>query len=58
MVGDPQLDIGDSVFGVKDSLIKVFETQSAGTPAPDGRQVNEQWSKAQFDIVLAPADIA
>ena len=56
VVGDPQLDIGDSVFGVKDSLIKTFETQSADTPTPDGRELQEPWSKAQFDIVLAPAD--
>lgn len=54
VVGDPQLDIGDSVFGVKESLIKVFEQQSADTPTPDGRQLSESWSKAQFDIVLAP----
>lgn len=52
---DPQLEIGDSVFGVKDSLIKVFEKQPADAPAPDGRELDEQWSKAQFDIVLAPA---
>src|SRR5699024_9402005 len=56
VVGDPQLDIGDSVFGVKESLIKVFEQQSADTPTPDGRQLSESWSKADFDIVLAPAD--
>jgi hydroxyquinol 1,2-dioxygenase len=53
---DPQLAIGDSVFGVKDSLIKRFEQQPAGTPTPDGRDVGEQsWAKARFDIVLAPA---
>lgn len=57
--GDPQLDIGDSVFGVKDTLIKTFEQQPAGTPTPDGRQLEEPWSKAQFDIVLAPSqDVA
>ena len=32
--GDPQLEIGDSVFGVKDSLIKRFEDQAAGHPHP------------------------
>ncbi|RSZ61404.1 hydroxyquinol 1,2-dioxygenase, partial [Corynebacterium hylobatis] len=53
--GDPQLDIGDSVFGVKDSLIKRFEQQPAGTPTPDGRDLGEQdWAKTRFDIVLAP----
>lgn len=54
--GDPQLQIGDSVFGVQDSLIKRFETQAAGTPAPDGRDLGEaEWARARFDIVLAPA---
>ena len=54
--GDPQLEIGDSVFGVKDSLIKRFEEQPAGTLTPDGRDLGEQtWAKARFDIVLAPA---
>ncbi len=54
--GDPQLEIGDSVFGVKDSLIKVFETQPAGTPTPDGRELDGDWSQVQFDVVLAPAE--
>ena len=53
--GDPQIEIGDSVFGVKDSLIKKFELQPAGTPTPDGRDVNSQtWARTRFDIVLAP----
>ena len=39
--GDPQIEIGDSVFGVKDSLIKKFEPQPAGTPTPDGRDVEQ-----------------
>ncbi|MCS5481008.1 hydroxyquinol 1,2-dioxygenase, partial [Corynebacterium sp. YIM 101645] len=53
---DPQLAIGDSVFGVKDSLIKRFAQQPAGTPTPDGRDVGDQdWAKTRFDIVLAPA---
>jgi hydroxyquinol 1,2-dioxygenase len=56
--GDPQIEIGDSVFGVKDSLIKKFEPQPAGTPAPDGRELgNQAWARARFDIVLAPAQI-
>ena len=55
--GDPQLEIGDSVFGVKDSLIKSFDEQPAGAPTPDGRDLGDQtWTKARFDIVLAPAD--
>lgn len=56
--GDPQLEIGDSVFGVKDSLIKLFEVHAAGTPTPDGRDVGEQtWAKTRFDIVLAPSSV-
>src|SRR5699024_7161927 len=56
--GDPQLAAGDSVFGVKRSLIKRFETQPAATPTPDGRDVSRTgdgtWSSCNFDIVLAP----
>ncbi len=53
--GDPQLEIGDSVFGVKDSLIKRFDTQPAGTPTPDGRELSgTEWDRTLFDIVLAP----
>jgi hydroxyquinol 1,2-dioxygenase len=53
--GDPQLQIGDSVFGVQDSLIKTFDTQPAGTPTPDGRELgNQEWARTRFDIVLAP----
>lgn len=56
--GDPQLEIGDSVFGVKDSLIKTFEEQPAGTPTPDGRDLGGRtWAKTRFDIVLAPAEV-
>lgn len=53
--GDPQLEIGDSVFGVKDSLVKEFAQQVPGTPTPDGRDVGDgSWARARFDIVLAP----
>lgn len=46
----------DSVFGVKTSLVRDFERQQAGTPAPDGRDVGDRtWSRVRFDIVLAPA---
>lgn len=56
--GDPQIEIGDSVFGVKDSLIKRFETQPAGTPTPDGRDLsNQAWARTRFDVILAPANI-
>ena len=54
--GDPQLEIGDSVFGVKDSLIRRFEEQPPGTPAPDGRDLGDgTWTRTRFDIVLAEA---
>jgi hydroxyquinol 1,2-dioxygenase len=52
---DPQLRIGDSVFGVKDSLIMRFDDQSPGTATPDGRDLTGQpWSRTRFDVVLAP----
>jgi hydroxyquinol 1,2-dioxygenase len=52
--GDERL-ASDSVFGVKDSLIKDFEPNAAGTPTPDGRDVaGSTWSRVRFDIVLAP----
>jgi hydroxyquinol 1,2-dioxygenase len=52
--GDP-IGWKDTVFGVKESLIKRFERQAAGPPTPDGRVVDGTWSKVRFDIVLAPA---
>jgi hydroxyquinol 1,2-dioxygenase len=52
--GDPLL-ASDSVFGVKESLIKDFPQQDAGTPTPDGRELDGTWSRTRFDIVLAPA---
>lgn len=57
VAGDPQIEIGDSVFGVKNSLIKKFVPQPAGTPTPDGRDLTSQtWVRTRFDIILAPAD--
>jgi len=54
--GDELLD-RDSVFGVKESLVKDFLQQPAGTTTPDGRQMHGRtWSQARFDIVLAPAE--
>jgi hydroxyquinol 1,2-dioxygenase len=54
--GDRQIEIGDSVFGLKESLIKDFQEQAAGTPTPDGRDLGDRtWTRASFDIVLAPA---
>ena len=46
----------DSVFGVRDSLVRDFEPQPAGRPTPDGRDLGERpWSRVRFDLVLAPA---
>lgn len=44
----------DSVFGVKESLIKDFVQHPSGVAAPDGRQLEGSWSEVRFDIVLAP----
>ncbi|NYI80319.1 dioxygenase [Nocardioides panzhihuensis] len=54
--GDP-IGWKDTVFGVKESLIKKFERQAAGTPTPDGRVVDGTWSEVRFDIVLAPSGV-
>ncbi|MET7477004.1 dioxygenase [Streptomyces sp. NPDC005648] len=54
--GDP-IGREDTVFGVKDSLIKRFERQPAGTPTPDGRVVDGTWSRVRFDVVLAPTGV-
>lgn len=53
VAGDEFLD-RDTVFGVKESLITDFTEQPAGTPTPDGRDLAQPWSRARFDIVLAP----
>ncbi|ONI87719.1 hypothetical protein ALI22I_21215 [Saccharothrix sp. ALI-22-I] len=53
--GDELLD-SDTVFGVRPSLVKDFTHQPPGTPTPDGRDLGTRpWSRARFDIVLAPA---
>lgn len=58
VAGDPQLEVGDAVFGVKDSLIKDFAQQSCDTPTPDGRDLGgREWSSVRFDIVLGPAAV-
>jgi len=44
----------DAVFGVKESLVIDFDEQPTDPPTPDGRQVNGNWTRANFDIVLAP----
>jgi hydroxyquinol 1,2-dioxygenase len=51
VAGDPYLD-SDSVFGVKESLVRPFERHEAGTPTPDGRGLDGPWTSAGFDIVL------
>ncbi|MEU4689201.1 intradiol ring-cleavage dioxygenase [Actinoplanes sp. NPDC023714] len=52
--GDALLD-SDSVFGVRDSLVKDFTSCPPGTPTPDGRDLGGRgWSRVHFDIVLAP----
>jgi hydroxyquinol 1,2-dioxygenase len=52
--GDELLS-SDSVFGVKDSLVKDFVEQPSGTPTPDGRDIGDQtWTRVRFDVVLAP----
>ncbi|SIJ30536.1 protocatechuate 3,4-dioxygenase beta subunit [Mycobacteroides abscessus subsp. bolletii] len=57
VAGDELLE-HDSVFGVRDSLIKDFVVQPAGTPAPAGRDLADQpWARARFDITLAPITI-
>lgn len=46
----------DTVFGVKESLVKDFTLQPTGTATPDGRDLSDfSWARARFDIVLAPA---
>lgn len=48
----------DSVFGVKDSLIKQFHYQSGDTPTPDGRDLGgHPWTRVNFEIVLAPEGV-
>lgn len=47
----------DAVFGVKESLVKDFVREPAGTLTPDGRAVDGTWSRVRFDIALAPAGV-
>lgn len=53
-VSGDEIGWDDSVFGVKESLIKEFVRRPAGTPTPDGRDVPGTWTQTHFDIVLAP----
>jgi hydroxyquinol 1,2-dioxygenase len=54
VAGDQYLE-RDSVFGVKESLIKDFVEHPATEPNPTGREFTEPWCSTRFDIVLAPA---
>ncbi|MFL4479704.1 dioxygenase [Paeniglutamicibacter sp. ORCA_105] len=57
-VEDDELLKYDTVFGVKQSLIKDFQKQPHEMQTPDGRMLDGQtWSKARFDIVLAPGAV-
>jgi hydroxyquinol 1,2-dioxygenase len=52
--GDSHLTT-DSVFGVKQSLVKDFTPHAPGDPTPDGRDLaGSAWSDVRFDIVLVP----
>ncbi|MDP9936749.1 protocatechuate 3,4-dioxygenase beta subunit [Paenarthrobacter nicotinovorans] len=57
--GDELLD-SDSVFGVKESLVKDFHSHAATDTTPDGRQLTpgQDWTDVRFDIVLAPETAA
>jgi protocatechuate 3,4-dioxygenase beta subunit len=46
----------DTVFGVRESLIKEFVQHDGAQPTPDGRDLGGRgWASARFDVVLAPA---
>ena len=54
VAGDELLK-SDSVFGVKESLVKQFHYQASDVATPNGRNLNgHSWSRVEFDIVLAP----
>lgn len=57
--GDDLREGGDAVFGVKESLVREFERQAAGTPTPDGHELapDRSWTRVRFDVVLAPAGV-
>jgi hydroxyquinol 1,2-dioxygenase len=48
--GDPYLD-SDAVFGVKNSLIRVFTEQPPGI-APDGRRMDRGWRRLSYSFGL------
>lgn len=54
-VGSEQ-PIADSVFGIRESLVRTFERYGPETPTPDGRTIDGTWTRVRFDIVLARSD--
>lgn len=56
VAGDDHLE-SDSVFGVKEALIRTFDRHHASEPTPDGRAVTTTWTRTRFDVVLAPAEV-
>lgn len=51
-----ELLASDSVFGVKESLVKDFTEHAADEPTPDGRDLGGgSWSSTRFDVVLGRA---
>jgi hydroxyquinol 1,2-dioxygenase len=46
----------DTVFGVRESLVRPFERQGPDAPTPDGRVVAATWTRTRFDIVLGPVE--
>lgn len=52
---DPQLKKGDTVFGVKDSLVVSFTQHAAGDAAAKGAKVSGPFLSTEFDFVLQPA---
>jgi hydroxyquinol 1,2-dioxygenase len=54
--GDAYLG-SDSVFGVRNSLVVDVHRQLPSSPTPDGRELPGPWSRIDFDIVLAPAQV-
>jgi hydroxyquinol 1,2-dioxygenase len=46
---------GDSVFGIRESLVIDFARASRDEPTPDGRVIDgPTWTRVSFDLVLSP----
>ena len=53
-----QIESGDPVFGVKESLIKGFDEHVPGTPRPEARDLGGRtWARSRLDIALAPSGV-